>query len=368
MRNPDRNNYEIWIIDWIEGNLGEAEEARLMAFLEKNPDIKEEADLLLKTRITAVDLQMSNKELLKKDIADLDMSQIDLLSVSYLENDISAEQSAELQKCIETNSEAKERFSRIQKLKLKPTGEQFKNKRSLKRIGLPGKISRIVTVTAAAAAILIFVLLYPISLREPKVQETFLSENQDTNVPPAAPSEALKTIGAPTTTAEIDEATDNESSEVLSKMVAEAETEPLANVRTEIISDTYIVYEYGIPPIEIDLGQTLAANIMAAESGNLRQSYTAKPKMDYPYDERGPVEKLVVRLFRKKVLNEEIPSNYPIRGYEYAEAWIATLNKVWETEMALTKNTNEDGEVESVNFTAGLIKFNAKVRNYGEGL
>ena len=42
-----------------------------------------------------------------------------------------------------------------------------------------------------------------------------------------------------------------------------------------------------------------------------------------------------------------------------------TLNKVWETEMALTKNTNEDGEVESVNFTAGLQKFNAKVRNYG---
>ena len=80
------------------------------------------------------------------------------------------------------------------------------------------------------------------------------------------------------------------------------------------------------------------------------------------------VEKLVARLFRKKVLNEEIPSNYPIRGYEYAEAWITALNKVWETEMALTKNTNEDGEVESVNFTAGLIKFNAKVRNYGEGL
>ena len=148
MRNPDRNNYEIWIIDWIEGNLGEAEEARLMAFLEKNPDIKEESDLLLKTRITAVDLQMSNKELLKKDIADLDMSQIDLLSVSYLENDISAEQSAELQKCIETNSEAKERFSRIQKLKLKPTGEQFKNKRS-RRKSAARKISRIATVTAA---------------------------------------------------------------------------------------------------------------------------------------------------------------------------------------------------------------------------
>lgn len=412
MRKPDRNNYEIWIIDWIDGNLSEAEEAELMAFLESNPDIMVESDLLLKTKMTAIDHQMNDKGLLKKTIDDLDISQIDLLSVSYLENDLSTEQSVELQKCIEANSEAQKRFSLIQKLRLKPGGEGFKNKKSLKKIGLPGRILRIATTAAAAAAIIIFIFLFPVSLQDQEVQGTLLSENQVTTVPAdnlegegqlttvnnsqdnntvnetqtnllsdntvgsessATPVEPIKTAEEPKTTTRRDEATDNETSEILPVTVAEAEpvngnrigTEMISPVESDIVTETYIVYEYGISPIEINFKQTLAANFTVTESGNLRQTSVKKPKDEYPYDERSSVEKFIARLFRERVLNEEIPSNYPIQGYEFAEAWIAALNKVWETEMALIKSTDENGEVESVYFTAGLIKFNSKVKNYG---
>ena len=38
----DRENYEVWMIDYFDGKLNADETAGLMAFIEENPDIKEE--------------------------------------------------------------------------------------------------------------------------------------------------------------------------------------------------------------------------------------------------------------------------------------------------------------------------------------
>ncbi|MFW6224084.1 MAG: anti-sigma factor family protein [Bacteroidota bacterium] len=47
--NINRNNYEIYIIDYLDGNLSPAQVDELMLFLDQNPDIKEEIDGLENT-------------------------------------------------------------------------------------------------------------------------------------------------------------------------------------------------------------------------------------------------------------------------------------------------------------------------------
>ena len=39
-----RSNYEIYFLDYYEGNLTESQRRELMSFLEQNPDLKEEFD------------------------------------------------------------------------------------------------------------------------------------------------------------------------------------------------------------------------------------------------------------------------------------------------------------------------------------
>jgi hypothetical protein len=39
---PDRTSYEIWLVDYLDGNLDSGQAGLLMAFIEENPDIKEE--------------------------------------------------------------------------------------------------------------------------------------------------------------------------------------------------------------------------------------------------------------------------------------------------------------------------------------
>ena len=38
----DRSNYEIWFIDWLDGNLNSLQVEQLKLFLDQNPDLREE--------------------------------------------------------------------------------------------------------------------------------------------------------------------------------------------------------------------------------------------------------------------------------------------------------------------------------------
>ena len=40
----DRSNYEIWFIDWLDGNLNSLQVEQLKLFLDQNPDLREELD------------------------------------------------------------------------------------------------------------------------------------------------------------------------------------------------------------------------------------------------------------------------------------------------------------------------------------
>ena len=64
----DRSNYEIWLIDWLDGNLDEARTKQLLAFLDENPDLKEEADSLKLSRIFPDNIKPVKKENLKKSV------------------------------------------------------------------------------------------------------------------------------------------------------------------------------------------------------------------------------------------------------------------------------------------------------------
>ena len=43
----DRSNYEIWLIDWLDGNLSDLQAEKLLLFLDENPDLKEDKKIKL---------------------------------------------------------------------------------------------------------------------------------------------------------------------------------------------------------------------------------------------------------------------------------------------------------------------------------
>jgi len=113
----DRSNYEIWLIDWLDGNLNNSQIEQLEIFLKENPGLKEEFEELTTFRLNSPKMLFQHKNQLKKTSRDLSDSQLEYLSVAYLENDLSVEEKTDLLESIEHNKEKKSSFELIQKIK-----------------------------------------------------------------------------------------------------------------------------------------------------------------------------------------------------------------------------------------------------------
>jgi len=105
----NRHNYEEYLLDFIEGNLTEEEAIAVNSFLDKNPDIKAEAEQLLDCNLNQEHYHFKNKALLKKDLSiDIEgITKFEQLSIAFLENDITSEEQLQLDEMLK-KSEAKQ--------------------------------------------------------------------------------------------------------------------------------------------------------------------------------------------------------------------------------------------------------------------
>ena len=62
----NRNNYEAFLIDFLDGTLDAVLVAELMLFLEANPDIREEFDGIEDVSLESQNIHFTEKDFLKK--------------------------------------------------------------------------------------------------------------------------------------------------------------------------------------------------------------------------------------------------------------------------------------------------------------
>jgi len=347
---PDRSNYEIWLIDWLDGNLDGEQAELLMAFLEKNPDLKEEADSLAATRLSPKKDKPFRKNLLKKASADLFSSQIEYLSAAYLENDLSSSQLKELEENLSQNSENRKIFDAIQRTRLKPPAVYYKHMNLLMKETRGKRILRLtLTGLSAAAAVAILIISF---IAQPRfltseneeltlnsITDTIFLQQAKIFVPPEVDKPVYSEIPVP------------ESHEINIAPVT------LASVDSVLLPVRIMEYITAKVPdisgVEITREQPavtlVASNIVISES------------FDYDYG-RGRISRFIASTFREKVLKTEEFNDSPLKTHEIAEAGIDGLNKLLGWDMALVKTTDEDGELKSFYFSSRVLKFNAPVK------
>lgn len=110
----NRQNYESILVDYLDGKLSKKDEAELMLFLLKNPDIAEEFDGVKEVSINPNNTYFPNKNLLKKsNFQGLGINnEIDYLCIADLEGDINSNEKEKLNEQIE-NDESIRRIQTI---------------------------------------------------------------------------------------------------------------------------------------------------------------------------------------------------------------------------------------------------------------
>jgi hypothetical protein len=354
----DRTNYEIWLIDWLDGNLNDLQVEHLMLFLKNNPDLKEEFDELNACSLKPTNKSYSKKDLLKKSLTDLSASQFEYLCVGYIENDLSAGQETELQEIISQNNEKKRIFELVRKTKLSPTDIKFKNKSRLLKKSPAQKIIRLSVIgLSAAAAIALLITTYltiPKNLSEinniaSNQSADSISQNKSGVIVPALISEKItpEVIIPKTDMPSVPEQKNNYYQTLTDTPVLVSTDSAIREPDKQKIEVTKI-------PINLiaDLEGPVLSNTLIAS--NISFSIPE-------YDDRSNVNRFLSKAFREKILKEEISPDNPLKGYEIAEAGVSGLNKLFGWEMALEENNNENGELQSVYFSSRILKFNAPV-------
>ena len=129
-------NYEIYLMDYFDGQLSEDEVDALMLFLESHPEIKSEMDGFEEIRMTPeevhLDYNILKKNPIEKPETFINTENAEEYFIAYLEGDLNDSQKEELRVFVEEEIELKKEFEFTQRLTLQPNiNIEYKDKEML---------------------------------------------------------------------------------------------------------------------------------------------------------------------------------------------------------------------------------------------
>jgi len=151
--NLNRNNYEAYFIDFLEGNLNPAQVDQFLDFISQNPDLKEELHSFELISLPTEKVSFQDKNKLYKKTADRSTD-----TIAYLEGDLSITEEKLFENEMNTYPELKREYELFIKTRLQPDLEIiYPNRKQLYRKN--GRQIKLKWKRSAAAVIIIAITI-----------------------------------------------------------------------------------------------------------------------------------------------------------------------------------------------------------------
>lgn len=156
--NIDRNNYEEFFILYLDNELNNADRSAVEAFAMANPDLQEELDMLMQTKLSPdADITFDHKEELLKfeQGSAIQKGNYEEWLLSYIDNELTPAQRITVEAFVAANPAIARDLSLLQQTKLQPEAIVFPNKESLYRTEQKTRVVSIRWWRIAVAAVLL---------------------------------------------------------------------------------------------------------------------------------------------------------------------------------------------------------------------
>lgn len=158
----ERNNYEVWFIDYLEGRLDNAAIDDFIEFIQQNPDLKEELSLFEVIPVVPESLVFEGKKDLYKNKYD-DETEFNEAAIGRMEGDLAPEENREFEEYLSLHPNQKKKAELFFKTRLNPDHSVIYPKRkSLYRQGF----GRILFLWSSGVAAILIVALAIFTLME----------------------------------------------------------------------------------------------------------------------------------------------------------------------------------------------------------
>jgi hypothetical protein len=169
----DRTNYEIFFLDYFEGNLAGAQVEELLAFLEAEPDLKAEFDTFEMVSLPGMEeVTFEGKASLKR--GEVTPNNYEWYFAAYAEGDLDAGDRSAVEAFAASSPKMQREFSLMQKVRLQPDQSlAFPGKEGLKHRKVIPLYSQMMRYAAAAAVLLFMATLF--FFQGPRLQDPQLA-------------------------------------------------------------------------------------------------------------------------------------------------------------------------------------------------
>jgi hypothetical protein len=356
-----RNNYEVYFLDYLEGNLDENLVDEFLEFMQQNPDLKEELSMMDTAPILPDNAVFTNKEKLYKEKYDVEET-FNQAAIALIEGDISASEKAEFDAYLLKHPEKQKEVQRFQQTKLQPDSSVvFAHKNRLYRRTF-GKIifmwsSRVAAVLVLALAIYFYIDQSGkniVNQNQVTVVETERTDNNaDTETTPP-PVESDKKQTAPD---EINPKT--KSKTPVNEKKEEAVPKPTKSLRetTNGRMEHERIAEARIP---VEVPGKIGSLNASVQTSQLQNVALASMNISYPENVRQPDEEV----FFAEVVKEKTG----LDNFSFRKMTKAGLNLVSNiSKDKFSYQTNNEGEITELNYDSRLLAFSIPTNNVPVG-
>lgn len=361
-----RENYEHFMIDYLEGNLNSQDMAEFGSFLNLNPDINDSLTSFNEFSLHPTDATFQDKASLKKEYLDLldNIPEEELNCIAYLENDLGIDKAGAF---IKMTSEKPEYLSLLYKYKntiLTPLAIQYPNKNLLKK-AVPFYFRKVIWIPSAAAAIIFILFIVRILFIAPSSSEfgspqisQSQQENQYQTLPKGSKSENL--------------ASDKSRTVPIEKDNSSKTAEPSAYQSINKILASNNLDEDNHPEVSDRNLMTNAIPLLEGKSETIQakkfDNYKLHPPIIYIPRELSPqvlsaFEAYTIEDFRVKLVKstDPRPTTTPLL-VALADAGIKGANKISGGNMELNTASNKQGKLTAFVFNSRGLKIASSVK------
>jgi len=361
----NRNNYEAWLLDFMEGSLSADEVQGVRDFLLLNPDCDSGLDDLDPWILDVEDLSYSGKEGLRKVLPDYSSkfseTDFDLFSIAMLEGDLTRTQEEEYFQELKGDEDKLREWIQWKQLKLEAKNILFDRKDLLKKRTAPRSRVIWISIASAAAALLLFFSLLDFD-------QGF---NPNTQIPPE-------------TEAYIESQEEMEATETTETQEVKSLSEELATEKPAIKNSEpakFSIKKHQAPPEKPDqIHDTIQTNVREASlqerplklarldrslmRQHLRVSYDkieVQELAGYPaYSDQG-AEDIYAEDGLRRSYKEFVEKNN-ISLLKIASAGVKGINKLAGSDLSLDISRDGDGEVKGFRFRSSLLSVDSPVK------
>ncbi len=357
----NRNNYEEYFIDYLDGKFSRSDNDMFLLFLAQNPDLKEELEMFQKEELVSGEIVFDRKESLKKKRILDTGNNFDELCIARLEGDLSEKESSEFDNYVAENSDREKVYSIYKKTKLNTDKSVvFKEKDNLKKEA--GKISRthIYSIISAAASVIILIGLYFVISQKAIINnEIRVAEQSGREIKPENSEKDIPNSTAETAI-ELKKITVSKIED--KKWITEEKVKPAIQINT--IKKPEETDKFRTAPVPEKLnGANIAYYNKEITYPQLAEvSLMEAPDIQEPEQPENyyTLKTFLASTFNRHLLNKKEKDK--IEFFDIAQAGVAGLNKLTGSNMKLERKLDKNGNPDKTEFNSRLIAFSAPIK------